>query len=146
MNKLTTSYEQDFYAWTRHNAQLLREGKLAEIDMENIAEELESMGKSEKRELINRLIVLLAHLLKWQFQPDHRSSSWNGTIIEQRRQIKRLLQDSPSLNRLLNAELNESYLDAILDAANDTGMPQANFPLACPYTIEQLLDNGFYPD
>lgn len=146
MNKLTTSYEQDFYAWTRHNAQLLREGKLAEIDMENIAEELESMGKSEKRELINRLIVLLAHLLKWQFQPEHRSSSWNGTLIEQRRQIKRLLQDSPSLKRLLNAELNESYLDAILDAANDTGMPQANFPSACPYTIEQLLDNDFYPD
>jgi len=146
MNKLTTSYEQDFYAWTRHNAQLLREGKLAEIDIRNIAEELESMGKSEKRELINRLIVLLAHLLKWQLQPDHRSSSWNGTIIEQRRQIKRLLQDSPSLKRLLNTELNESYLDAILDAANDTGMPQANFPPACPYTIEQLLDNGFYPD
>jgi hypothetical protein len=146
MNKLTISYEQDFYAWTRHNAQLLREGKLAEIDIENIAEELESMGKSEKRELINRLIVLLAHLLKWQFQPEHRSSSWNGTIIEQRRQIKRLLQDSPSLKRLLNAELNESYLDAILDAANDTGMPQATFPPACPYTLEQLLDNGFYPD
>ncbi|BAP56887.1 hypothetical protein THII_2590 [Thioploca ingrica] len=130
MNKLTTSYEQDFYAWTRHNAQLLREGKLAEIDMENIAEELESMGKSEQRELINRLIVLLAHLLKWEFQPDHRSSNWNGNIIEQRRQIKRLLQDSPSLKRLLNAELNESYLDAILDVANDTGIPQSQFSLS----------------
>lgn len=146
MSDLTNYYEKDFYAWTLRNVQLLREGKLSEIDIENIAEELESMGKSEQRELINRLIVLLIHLLKWQFQPDHRSSSWNGTIIEQRRRIKRLLKDSPSLKRLLNEELGESYLDAIPEASNATGISSANLPSTCPYTIEQILDNHFYPN
>ncbi len=146
MSYITNSYEKDFYAWIVRNVQLLREGKLSEIDIKNIAEELESMGKSEQRELINHLIVLLAHLLKWQFQPDHRSNSWNGTIIEQRRRIKRLLKDSPSLKRLLNEELGDSYQDAIPEASNETGISQTHFPSTCPYTIEQILDNHFYPN
>lgn len=92
-----TLYEQDFYAWANRNAQLIRAGKLSEIDVENIAEELEGMGRSEKRAFINRLAILLAHLLKWHFQPALRSRSWQYTIRAQRDQLYDLLEDSPSL-------------------------------------------------
>src|SRR5579872_5517180 len=90
-------YEKDFYAWAVHNARLLRAGKLSEIDVENIAEEIESMGKSEKRELISRLAILLSHLLKWKCQPERRSRSWKLTIKEQRFELIDLLAESPSL-------------------------------------------------
>ncbi len=87
MNELAIEYQQDFYLWLCHNIELLRNGRLSEIDVENIAEELDGMSKSQQRELISRLKILFAHLLKWQFQPDRRSTSWKGTIIEQRSQI-----------------------------------------------------------
>ncbi len=90
MNALTVEYQKDFCSWINHNAALLRKGVLSEIDAENIAEELESM-KSQYREIVSRLKILFAHLLKWQFEPDYRSNSWKRTIIEQRHQIKDLL-------------------------------------------------------
>src|SRR5512134_2414110 len=92
-------YEQDFYAWTQEQASKLRSGELVTLDLEHLAEEIESMGRSERRELINRLAVLLAHMLKWQYQPERRGSgkSWRATIKEQRRQVQRVLKDSPSL-------------------------------------------------
>lgn len=97
MDKLNTDYETDFYAWLMYNAELLRQGRFSEIDRNAIAEELESMGKREKRELISRLAVLIAHLLKWVYQPEKRSYSWECTIKEQRKEIFYVLQDSPSL-------------------------------------------------
>ncbi len=146
MNRLAHDYEQDFFQWTQHNAQLLREGKLTEIDCIHIAEELESMGKRDRRELMSRLTVLLAHLLKWQFQPQRRSASWQCTLREQRRQIVKLLQDSPSLKPCLYAEgMDEAYLDAVEMAADETGLAVSVFPGNCPYAIEQLLDKTFYP-
>ncbi len=146
MNQLVSEYDQDFYQWTQHNAQLLREGKLAEIDILHIAEELESMGKRDKRELISRLTVLLAHLLKWQFQPQLRSKSWQLTVREQRLQIAKLLKDSPSLKPLLHQEgILEAYPDALDMASDETGLPLSTFPEICPYSIEQLLDKTFYP-
>ncbi len=146
MNQLVSEYDQDFYQWTQHNAQLLREGKLAEIDILHIAEELESMGKRDKRELISRLTVLLAHLLKWQFQPQLRSKSWQLTVREQRLQIAKLLKDSPSLKPLLHQEgILEAYPDALDMASDETGLPLSTFPEVCPYSIEQLLDKTFYP-
>lgn len=105
-------YEKDFYAWAIHNAQLLREGKLSEVDIENIAEEIEDMGKSEKRELINRLAVLIAHLLKWKFQSSRRSNSWKYPVKEQRLRLNRLMKESPSLKNELEKRIHEAYEDA----------------------------------
>jgi len=91
-DNLATVYDQDFYLWLWQNTELLREGRVAEIDIENIAEELDALCKSQHRELASRLKILFAHFLKWQFQPDHRSGSWKGTIVEQRYQIEQLLE------------------------------------------------------
>ncbi|QTA86837.1 DUF29 domain-containing protein [Desulfonema magnum] len=139
-------YEHDFCAWLDRNAGLLREGKLSEIDVENIAEELETMGKSQHRELVSRLKILFAHLLKWQFEPRYRSKSWKGTIIEQRQQIRGLLETSPSLKHGIDEKLTRAYADAVEYAANETGIPEADFPEICPYSLEQGLDKNFYPD
>ncbi|MEZ5672007.1 MAG: DUF29 domain-containing protein [Thiotrichaceae bacterium] len=145
MNQSISEYEQDFYQWTQHNAQLLREGKFAEIDILHIAEELESMGKRDKRELISRLTVLLAHLLKWQFQPLLRAKSWQLTIREQRLQLNKLLKDSPSLKYFLHEEgILEAYPDALDMASDETGLLISTFPEICPYSIEQLLDKTFF--
>jgi len=139
------SYDQDFYAWTFHNATLLRQHRWQELDIDKIAEELESMGRSEKRELGHRLALLLMHLLKWQFQPNRQSHSWLYTIKDQRRAIRRLLKDSPSLQHQLDLIFNEAYEDSILMAVKETGMKESAFPVAVPYTLEQALDDEFYP-
>ncbi len=140
------SYEKDFYAWTMKNAELLREGKLAEIDIEHIAEELESMGKSDKRELISRCTVLLMHLLKWRYQPDLRGNSWRKTIKEQRRAIAQLLGDSPSLKPHLTGTLDQEYNTARDDAIDETGLPGNIFPESCPFTLEDILNPDFWPN
>lgn len=145
--KTPALYEQDFFAWTVQNAQLLREGELSEIDRLNIAEELESIGKYDKRALLSRLTVLLMHLLKWQFRASHRSKSWELTIKEQRRQIEKLLKDSPSLKRFLEDEgIHETFADALEIAGDETNLPTTTFPENCPYSIEQILNKQFFPD
>jgi len=140
-----TLYEEDFYAWLMENVQLLRQRRLAEIDVNNIAEELESMGRSERRELINRLALLFAHLLKWQYQPQKRSPSWKYTIREQRRAVLELLNDSPSLRYELEEKLAEAYKKAILTAAKETRLSETRFPPDCPFSLEQALDESFWP-
>src|SRR5882672_2294202 len=112
MPRNTLAYDDDFHAWTEEQAQLLRAGDLSAIDAENIAEEIETMGRSERREIENRLTVLLAHLLKWQHQPDQRSNGWLGTIVEQRRQIAKIVKQSPSLAKFLAVAIPEAYRDA----------------------------------
>lgn len=145
--KNSALYEQDFFAWTVQNAQLLREGNLSDLDILNIAEELESMGKHDKRTLLSRLTVLLMHLLKWHFQASFRSKSWELTIKEQRRQIEKLLKDSPSLKRYLyDAGIRETFADALEIACDETGLPATAFHDNCPYSMEQLLDKQFFPD
>lgn len=134
-------YEIDFYAWIMKNAELMRQGRLSEIDAGNIAEELESMGKSEKRQSIHRLALLLAHLLKWKFQPGLRSQSWKYTIKEQRRQVMALLKDSPSLKNVIIEKFAEAYEDAVLIAAKETGLDEGTFPKVCPYSFEQAMEN-----
>jgi len=138
------AYEKDFYAWTIHNAQLLREGKLSELDVENIAEEMESMGKSEKREVINRLAVLLAHLLKWKFQSARRSNSWKYTIKEQRLRLIRLIAESPSLKKELEKYIHEAYEDACYIALSETGLDEETFPKTCPFSLKQAIDPDFF--
>ena len=140
------AYDEDFFAWTEEQARLLRAGELAEIDALNLAEEVESMGRRDRQELESRLTVLLAHLLKWQVQPDRRSTSWSGTIREQRRQIGRKLRDSPSLRPVLEAVLAEVYADAREDAVEETGISEADFPVDCPFTVEEILSRSFLPD
>lgn len=120
-------YEQDFDLWISHNVRLLKEGRLSEIDARNIAEELEDMGKSQHRELLSRLEILFAHLLKWQFQPDHRSRSWKAGIVEQRHRIKGLLKTSPSLKHQMEKKVAEAYPDAVEYAAAETGIYRIRF-------------------
>lgn len=138
-------YEKDFYAWANEQAALLRAGKLGLADIENIAEEIESMGRSEKRELASRLTVLLLHLLKWQFQPSLRGASWEATILVQRIKLADHLTDNPSLKpRLLDATAG-AYRLASIQAAAETGMNRTTFPPTCPWSSEQLLDQDFWP-
>jgi hypothetical protein len=139
-------YEQDFYAWSNEQAMLLRAGKLAQADIEHIAEEIETMGKTEKRELISRLSVLLLHLLKWRFQPANRGPSWEASIRVQRNRLADHLDDNPSLRPLLPSAASTAYRDARLEAAAETGLPGSMFPEACPWSFEQTLNEGFWPE
>ncbi len=140
------TYDRDFYAWSQEQAQLLRSGKVAEADLDHIAEEIESMGKSEKRELVNRLSVLLMHLLKWQFQPTARGTSWQLTIEEQRERLSDHLADNPSLKATLDASIASGFRLAILGAARETGLDRTVFPLVCPWSFDQIMADGFLPD
>jgi hypothetical protein len=138
-------YDRDLYAWAMTNARLVRDGRFDALDWEHIAEELESMGKSELRALESRLAVLLAHLLKWQFHPEKRSKSSQRTLIEQRKRVARLLRDSPSLRPKLSDILADAYDSALRLAAEETGSDESEFPQSCPYDIERGLDLSYYP-
>lgn len=136
-------YEQDFYLWTQTIVQHLKEHNFSEIDIPNLIEEIESMGRSEKRELKSRLIVLLMHLIKWQYQPERRSESWRSTISEQRICIEALLEDSPSLQPLLAEVFADCYQKARLKASDETGIKVNFFPQESPFTLEETLNNYF---
>ena len=132
-------YEGDFVAWLEEQAALLRAGRLQELDVENIAEELEGMARGDRRELFNRFEVLLRHLLKGEFQPEKRTRSWDLTIAEQRARLRRLLRESPSLRHGLDAVVREAYGEAIHLAATETGLPRGTFPQGLPHFIEQVV-------
>ncbi|CAK0766895.1 DUF29 domain-containing protein [uncultured Gammaproteobacteria bacterium] len=138
-------YEHDFFAWANEQAALLRAGKLDAADIEHIAEEIESMGRSEKRELVSRLTVLLLHLLKWQFQPDRRGASWEASIANTRDDLADHLADNPSLKAMLSEAIISAYRRARRDAAAETGLPNPSFPLTCPWSFAQLMDENFWP-
>ena len=141
------TYEEDFVLWLEHQAELLRQGRVAELDLENLAEEVESIGRSDKREVQNRLIVLLAHLLKYQFQTKRRSRSWSLTISEQRRRLELVLKDSPSLLKTYAPQVfEESYSYARRKASDETRLSLGTFPETSPYTLEQTLDEDFFPE
>lgn len=141
----TNINQQDFYGWTQKQISLLRSKKFNEIDLENLIEEVESMGNSELRELESRLTVLLMHLLKWQYQANLQTRSWILTIKEQRRRIVKRLQQSPSLKSKLNAVIADAYDLARGDAADETGLPESSFPIECPWTYPQIVDMEFWP-
>ena len=127
MSRNSVDYEKDFYAWTVEQTRLLRSGELSALDIENIAEEIESMGRRDRREIKSRLIVLLCHLLKWRMQPQMRSPSWSATIREQRRKIDELLGESPSLRPTLPEIPPPAYAEAREDAAAETGLAETAF-------------------
>ncbi len=138
-------HSADFFGWIMQQAALLRAGQLAEIDQEHLAEEIEDMGRSLQRELVNRLTVLFLHLLKWQFQPGYQGNSWRYTIEEQREQLKDTLADNPSLKQKLPESIERAYKYARTGAAKKTGLPKSTFPENCPWSFEQALDDGFLP-
>jgi hypothetical protein len=139
-------YDRDFFEWTRCNAALLRAGHLDQADVQHIAEELEDMGKGERRGLESRLEVLLQHLLKWKIQPNRRSASWRNTIELQRMKIAKRLEESPSLKPVLAANLEGVYLYGRKRAVGETGLLESSFPTSCPFTLAQILDPEFFPE
>ena len=139
-------YDTDFFEWTQRTAQLLRTGRLNEIDLRHAAEEIEDMGKRDLKEANSRLQVVLLHLLKWKWQPRRRSLSWRSTLVTQRLEIDAELQDSPSLRRRMRETLERTYQGAVKRAGVETGIPPSTFPPACPFSLEQALDTEFLPD
>ena len=146
MPRNSVAYDDDFFAWTQEQARLLRDGELTGIDATNLAEEIDSVGRSDRREIRNRLIVLLTHLLKWRFQPERRSPSWSDTIQEQRLSIDSVLADSPSLRPFFAEVLADAYGRARSNAARETRMELLAFPPECPFTPEQILSEDFLPE
>src|ERR1700730_159604 len=141
-----TLYEVDFYAWTQEQAQLLRERRFNDLDLDNLVDEVESVGSSEKREIRNRLKVLLAHLLKWKFQPGLRGPSWRRTIRQQRETIAEIVQGSPSLPTYVLHIMATAYTGATVAASEETGLAIGIFPPECPFDAEKVLDLAFFPE
>ena len=140
-----TLYDTDFYEWTQEQARLLRDRRFADLDLENLIDEVQSVGNSERREVRKRLIRLISHLLKWKYQPGRRGNSWRRTIRDQRREIDDVVAASPSLRRRPAEWLEGCYDAARLAASDETGIDFTLFPEACPFTIEEVLDSDFLP-
>ena len=143
---MSAIYETDFYGWIQQQSTLLKAGQFSALDLTNIIEEIESMGRSEKRELQSRLTVLLQHLLKWTFQPSRRGKSWQLSIVEQRIQFVEVLNENPSLKPHLNDILMDAYYLAIVKAAKETRLSMKDFPTQCPWSWKEITDAEFYPD
>ena len=139
-------YDEDFALWLKQTIELLQIGQFAELDIDALIEELDSMGKRDRRELLSRLKVLLMHLLKWQYQPSHRGASWEITIRNHREEIQQILADSPSLRPYLESVLNQVYSSARQNASAETGLALSRFPKICAYTIAQVLAADFWPE
>ena len=140
-----SNYDDDFYAWANEQAALLRAGRLAQADIEHIALEIESMGRTEKRELVSRLRVLLLHLLKWKFQPAGRGSSWEATVRVQRLDLAEHMKDNPSLKSIVSEAMMTAYEGAVIEAAVETKLSESVFPSICPWAFDQLMDARFWP-
>lgn len=141
-------YDEDFAVWAEETAALLRSGSFADIDVEHLAEEVEDMAKRDRRELLSRLTVLLAHLLKWKYQPKKRSTSWKRTIATQRTELRLIFEQSPSLRATMRAGCGRVYKDAVERAGLETSLATKTkqFPRECPFSEEQILDGAFLPD
>ena len=142
----STAYERDFHAWANEQAALLRAGRLSDIDAMHIAEEIEALGRTERRELVSRLAVLLLHLLKWSHQPALRGRSWELTIKEQRRQLARHLKDNPSLGPWIDEAMADAYGDAVPRAELEMSVTRDMLPWSCPYGFDQVMDEAFWPN
>ncbi len=140
-----SAYEEDVVLWAREQARLLRERRFDELDLDHLVDEVEGVGKSERREIRNRMAVLVAHLLKWKYQPGRRSPSWQTTIRDQRSKLLGVIEDSPSLNSYPAEHFDETYRSGRLKAAAETGIDFTLFPEQPPFTVEQVLDDGFLP-
>jgi hypothetical protein len=140
-----TLYDTDYLQWIEATVEKLQSQNYANVDWENLIEEIADMGKSERRSLKSNLIVILVHLLKWQFQPEKKSGSWEASIIEHRRRVKEALDDSPSLKSYLESVFAECYAQAVKQAKAETNLPVESFPLMCPYDLPEVTDDEFLP-
>jgi hypothetical protein len=139
-------YESDFYTWCMREARLLREGRLAELDLPNLAEEIESLGNEQEHALGSSLRIVLVHLLTWRYQPKRRTRSWAGTIVRERGNYEVRLRRNPGLKPHQAELLADAYRRARREAAAETGLPLAALPEPCPFTLEQALDDDFWPE
>lgn len=139
-------HDQDFHLWIQQTVDMLEAQRWHEVDIENLIEEIKSMGSNDKHALKSNLRIVLLHLLKWQFQVAHRSNSWISSIVEHRQRIEELLEKSPSLKPYLEEVFPEVYPKAAKGAEKQTGLPTNTFPVDCPYTLQQVLDIDFLPD
>jgi len=140
------NYDKDFYGWTQEQAALLRAGRLTDLDIENLIEEVETMGRSEKRELESRLTVLLLHLLKWKYQEVRRGRSWELSIDEQRIQFIKTLKENPGLKPALEEIIKDAYYLATIQASRETKISKNVFPEHCPWSLAQITDDSYYPE
>ena len=138
-------YQDDYYGWALQQATLLRARRFAELDLENLAEEIDGLARAEARELRSRYATLLSHLLKWEFQPERRSHSWAATIARERDAIPDHLDENPGLKPRQAELFARAYRGARADAAAETNLPLTRFPTACPYTPDQSISEDFWP-
>jgi hypothetical protein len=139
-------YEQDYYHWLKTTAQQLRDGNLTALDIPNLLEEIEDMGRSERRSVYSNLKILLLHLLKYRYQPEMRSNSWLASIVEHRQRINKAFKDSPSLKPHYSEVFAEAYEESRELAAAETGLPIDDFPIDCPFSLEVILRSGYLPE
>jgi len=142
---LSTLYDRDYLEWINLTLDQLRNQNYSSVDWQNLIEEIEDIAKAERRSLESNLVIVLLHLLKWQFQPQYRTGSWESSIIEHRRRIHKALEDSPSLKSDLETALSECYESAVKQAKAETQLPLETFPARCPYDVAEVLDDDFLP-
>ena len=142
----TNLYDRDYYLWLQQTAQLIKEGKFSEVDAANLIEEIEDMGRSEKRAIKSNLVILLLHLLKYKYQPEKRTNSWKASIREHRRRLRDDFKVSPSLKRYFAEVFDECYQDAREQAADETGLAIDTFPIKSPFSISETLDSDYLPN
>lgn len=142
---MTERYDTDFYGWTQEQADLIRAGRTEDLDLKNLLEEIEAMGRSERRELESRLQELFMHLLKWQYQSERQGRSWQLTIEEQRLRALKVLSENPSLKSKLSDIIADAYRIAVINAERETNIRRSVFPETCPWTFEQAVDASFWP-
>jgi hypothetical protein len=140
---LAAEYERDFYSWLMEQARHLRDGRFEALDCDNLAEEIESLGREQFNKLVSALRVLMAHVLKWDHQPDLRSRSWILSIQEQRIEIADVLDDNPGLKPRLPEAIARAYRRARIEAAKETGLEEDKFPAVCPYAFDELITRIF---
>lgn len=139
-------YQTDYSEWIKATVEKLRSRDYNNVDWENLIEEIEDMGRNDRRSLKSNFIVVLLHLLKWQFQPDRRSGSWEGSIIEHRRRVREAIEESPSLQPYLENIFAECYTQAVKQAKAETRLPLETFPQQCPYQLADVLNDDFLPE
>ncbi len=139
-------YESDYVVWLDTTLQQLKQRNYNHVDWENLIEEIEYLSRKERQSMESNLIVLMLHLLKWQYQPERRSGSWSGSIVEHRRRVNRALTNSPSLKPYLEKVIDSAYEEALEQAVAETALPADLFPAKLPYQISQILERGFLPE
>ena len=138
-----TGYDRDFYSWSMEQARLLREDRTGALDRDNLAEEIESLGREQFNKLVSALRVAMLHMLKWDHQPARRTRSWMLSIKQQRFEIDNVLDDDPGLKSRVSEAIDRAYRGARIDAAKETGLDEMAFPETCPYSLDDITKRSF---